>query len=368
MEKRQNSRGEIWESIEIGGEGDPDEGWVGIRRCGIRGQEDLKGEKRTVSLAEWGSWQAMPVESTPEMKQEKRRDQHGRVWTPADQTQMRGEHGIKLMGEKGELWVATQRTWDEMIVVEEKPETHQQERQRRIEERNAFWSRSEELKNLRQEEEKERELGNVDSADAIAEMIREYTPAENPTEETTPITMEAQIRRGIEQKAKNSGDALEIAKRLVLDDKHAFHDWIEKNVQVNKDRSYSAGIALAQGRYSELSFMDRANAQYRLLEYASTSAKNQAEKVSPIIMGDEKLELDALRLHHRHAVEEIKEISDKMDRLKARIASSNPEIPVKRDSLLFLISYAQAGIRELEDGDADELLKTVEDIKKLTEI
>jgi hypothetical protein len=333
---RQNSYGEIWESFEFG-ETDGDQ-WVGIKKMKSdeRGQA---GERRTVSVEEWNAW--TPVE-------------------------------VQVV---------------EPTISQMTPETHQQERQRRIEERNAFWSRSEELKNLRQEEEKERELGNVDSADAIAEMIREYTPAENPTEEATPITMEAQIRRGIEQidkaqgkydpeiawsdaeqKAKNSGDALEIAKRLVLDDKHAFYDWIEKNVQVNKDRSYLAGIALAQGRHSELHFMDRANAQYRLLEYASTSAKNKAEKVSPIIMGDEKLELDALRLHHRHAVEEIKEISDKMDRLKARIASSNPEIPVKRDSLLFLISYAQAGIRELEDGDADELLKTVEDIKKLTEI
>lgn len=59
----------------------------------------------------------------------------------------------------------------------------------------ALEARNSELEGLRQAEEKERELGNEDGADAIARMIRQHTPKVNPAHALAYAESEVDLRK-----------------------------------------------------------------------------------------------------------------------------------------------------------------------------
>lgn len=79
--------------------------------------------------------------------------------------------------------------------------------------------------------------------------------------------------------------------------------------------------------------------------------------------------LKKLRAERQQAQEHLKDLDTSISELQNQILEENPEIPVRRDELVWLISWAQAGIEEVHIADeATSLLERVSEIHALTEI
>lgn len=82
---------------------------------------------------------------------------------------------------------------------------------------------------------------------------------------------------------------------------------------------------------------------------------------------DKNHELKSLRKQYNEVYAEAQKIHDEIDKVTKEIIESNPDITIERDDLMWLIDWAQNGVKltyNSKNTDTDRMNK----IRKLTEI